>query len=202
MLITADQGAVVTVNGGETWSSWYNQPTAQFYHVSDRQSVPVSRLRRPAGKRLASCIASRGDGGQITFRDWIAVGVEEYALRRARSAAIPNIVYGGRVMRFDRRTGQAQNVAPRSDSPGNYRILRTLPLLFPPVDPQSPVLCHQHAVENHQRRATPGRRSARTCRASSLGGAGERRRLPNAGPTDAWHGGASSTRSSPSPRRS
>ena len=50
--MTSDQGAVITLNGGESWSSWYNQPTAAFYHVTHRQLVPVSRVQRPAGKRL------------------------------------------------------------------------------------------------------------------------------------------------------
>ena len=49
----------------------------------------------------------------------------------------PNIIYGGRVMRFDRRTGQAQNVAPEALRSGKYRILRTMPLLFHPADPKA-----------------------------------------------------------------
>ena len=52
ILLVSDQGAIITVNGGETWSSWYNQPTAQMYHVERRQRFPVSRLQRPAGERL------------------------------------------------------------------------------------------------------------------------------------------------------
>src|SRR5216110_1964023 len=40
MLLASDQGAVLTVNGGATWSSWYNQPTAQFYHVNTDHQFP------------------------------------------------------------------------------------------------------------------------------------------------------------------
>ena len=40
ILLASDQGAVVTVNGGQTWSSWYNQPTAQFYHVATDNAFP------------------------------------------------------------------------------------------------------------------------------------------------------------------
>ncbi|HEX3071034.1 MAG TPA: glycoside hydrolase, partial [Thermoanaerobaculia bacterium] len=40
ILIASDQGAIITVNGGETWSSWYNQPTAQFYHVNADNDFP------------------------------------------------------------------------------------------------------------------------------------------------------------------
>ena len=135
MLFTADQGAVVTVNGGRTWSSWYNQPTAQLYHVTTDNQFPywVYGGQQESG---AIGIASRGNGGQISFRDWIGVGADEYAYI-APDPADANIVYGGRVMRFDRRTGQAQNVAPEALRSGKYRILRTMPLLFHPADPKT-----------------------------------------------------------------
>ena len=48
-ILGVDQGALVTLNGGKTWSSWYNQPTGQFYHVSDRQPLSLPDLRRTAG---------------------------------------------------------------------------------------------------------------------------------------------------------
>jgi photosystem II stability/assembly factor-like uncharacterized protein len=135
MLFTADQGAVVTVNGGRTWSSWYNQPTAQLYHVTTDTRFPywVYGGQQESG---AIGIASRGDGGQISFRDWIGVGADEYAYI-APDPLDPDIVYGGRVMRFDRRTGQAQFVAPEALRSGQYRILRTMPLLFHPADPKT-----------------------------------------------------------------
>ncbi|HJR59902.1 MAG TPA: hypothetical protein VJ813_10900 [Vicinamibacterales bacterium] len=135
MLFTADQGAVVTVNGGRTWSSWYNQPTAQMYHVTTDNQFPywVYGGQQESG---AIGIASRGNGGQISFRDWIGVGADEYAYI-APDPLDPNIIYGGRVMRFDRRTGQAQNVAPEALRSGKYRILRTMPLLFHPAEPRT-----------------------------------------------------------------
>ncbi len=132
MLFAADQGAIVTINGGKTWSSWYNQPTAQLYHVSTDNQFPyyVYGGQQESG---AIAIASRGNGGQISFRDWHGIGADEYAYV-APDPLDPNIVYGGRVMRFDRRTGQAQNVAPEAVRSGQYRILRTMPLVFSPVD--------------------------------------------------------------------
>jgi photosystem II stability/assembly factor-like uncharacterized protein len=134
MLFTADQGAVVTVNGGRTWSSWYNQPTAQLYHVTTDNRFPywVYGGQQESG---AIGIASRGNGGQISFRDWIGVGADEYAYI-APDPLNANIIYGGRVTRFDRRTGQSHNVAPEALRSGKYRILRTMPLLFHPADPQ------------------------------------------------------------------
>ena len=135
MLFTADQGAVVTVNGGRTWSSWYNQPTAQLYHVTTDNQFPywVYGGQQESG---AIGIASRGNGGQISFRDWIGVGADEYAYI-APDPLDSNIIYGGRVMRFDKRTGQSQNVAPEALRSGKYRILRTMPLLFHPADPKT-----------------------------------------------------------------
>ena len=135
MLFTADQGAVVTVNGGRTWSSWYNQPTAQLYHVSTDNRFPywVYGGQQESG---AIGIASRGNGGQISFRDWVGVGADEYAYI-APDPLDPDIVYGGRVVRFNRKTGQAQFVAPEALRSGRYRILRTMPLMFHPADPRT-----------------------------------------------------------------
>jgi photosystem II stability/assembly factor-like uncharacterized protein len=132
MLIASDQGATITVNGGETWSSWYNQATAQFYHVITDNQFPywVYGGQQESG---SAGVASRGDYGAVTWRDWQTVGVEEYGYV-APDPLDPNIIYGGKVTRFDRRTGQVQNVAPEVLRSGKYRFLRTAPVLFSPVD--------------------------------------------------------------------
>ncbi len=132
MLFVADQGAVVTVNAGKTWSSWYNQPTTQLYHVSTDNQFPywVYGGQQESG---AIGIASRGNGGQISFREFMGVGADEYAYV-APDPKDPDIIYGGRVMKFNKRTGQAQNVAPEAVRSGKYRILRTMPLMFHPAD--------------------------------------------------------------------
>jgi photosystem II stability/assembly factor-like uncharacterized protein len=133
MLLASDQGAVISVNGGQTWSSWYNQPTAQFYHVSTDNAFPYNVY---GGQQESGSvgIASRGSDGQITFREWHPVGADEYAYV-APDPLDPDIIYGGRVTRYDKTTGQTQNVAPEALRSGNYRMLRTMPLLFSPVDP-------------------------------------------------------------------
>lgn len=133
MLFAADQGAIVTVNGGRTWSSWYNQPTAQFYHVTTDQQFPywVYGGQQESG---AIGIASRGPGGQLSFRDWMGVSADEYAYV-APDPLNPDLIYGGRVMRFNKKTGQSQQVAPEALRSGKYRLLRTMPLLFHPADP-------------------------------------------------------------------
>ena len=130
ILLAVDQGATISVNHGQTWSSWYNQPTAQLYHVITDNQFPywVYGGQQESG---SVAISSRGNDGQITFREWHPVGAEEYAYI-APDPLHPNIVYGGTVTRYNRITGEVRNVAPR----GNYRHLRTAPLLFSPVDPR------------------------------------------------------------------
>jgi photosystem II stability/assembly factor-like uncharacterized protein len=132
MIFAADQGAVVTVNGGATWSSWYNQPTAQMYHVITDNRWPywVYSGQQESG---SAAVASRGDYGAITWRDWRTVGVDEYGYV-APDPLNPDITYGGRISRYDWRTGQTQNIAPEPVRSGKYRVLRTMPSIFSPVD--------------------------------------------------------------------
>jgi photosystem II stability/assembly factor-like uncharacterized protein len=135
ILSVADQGAIVTVNAGETWSSWYNQPTAQLYHVSANNTFPYKLC---AGQQESGsvCISSRGNDGRITFRDWHPVGVIEYGYV-APDPLDSDVVYGaGRneVSRFHWSTGQTENITPIPIR-GSYRVDRTEPLMFSPVDP-------------------------------------------------------------------
>lgn len=142
MLLVADQGAVITVNGGSTWSSWYNQPTAQFYHVTADYSWPynVCGGQQESG---SACVASRGNDGSIGYRDWRPVGASEYSYV-APDPLDPNIYYGGTVTRFDRRTGQTQDVSPNAgigrraagNGPDYFRGIRTMPILFSPINPK------------------------------------------------------------------
>lgn len=132
MLFAADQGATITVNGGKTWSSWYNQPTSQLYHVSTDNQFPywIYGGQQESG---AIGIASRGNGGQISFRDWMGVGADEYAYV-AVDPKNSDIIFGGRVLRFDKKTGQTQYVGPEVLRSGEFRYLRTMPLMFHPAD--------------------------------------------------------------------
>ena len=135
ILFASDQGAIITVNGGETFSSWYNQPTAQFYHVSTDNAFPYNVY---GGQQESGSvgIVSRGNDGFITYREWHPVGVEEYGY----VAADPldhNIIYGGKITRHDKRTGQTQNIAPEAVRSGKYRFIRTAPVLFSPIDPKT-----------------------------------------------------------------
>jgi photosystem II stability/assembly factor-like uncharacterized protein len=134
LLLASDQGATISVNGGKTWSSWYNQPTGQMFHVTADNRFPywVYGGQQESG---SAGVASRGNNGQITLRDWHPVGVEEYGYA-APDPVHPGVVYGGKVTRYDEKTGMTQEVGPVVLRTGKYRFVRTAPILFSPVDPR------------------------------------------------------------------
>ncbi len=133
IILTSDQGALITVNGGETWSSWYNQPTAQMYHVNADNAFPY-RLCSGQQESGSACISSRGNDGAITFRDWHPVAAEEYGYV-VPDPLDPDVVFGGKLSRYDRRTAQAQNVIPVLAPGPDFRMIRTEPIVFSPIDP-------------------------------------------------------------------
>jgi photosystem II stability/assembly factor-like uncharacterized protein len=133
IVLGSDQGAIISLDGGASWSSWYNQPTAQFYHVitDDRFPYRVYGGQQESG---SAEVLSRGNDGAVGVREWHPVGVEEYGYA-APDPLHPGIIYGGKVTRYDERTGQTREVGPvigwRS---GTYRFRRTAPLAFSPAD--------------------------------------------------------------------
>jgi photosystem II stability/assembly factor-like uncharacterized protein len=144
MITGADQGAVVTLNGGRTWSSWYNQPTGQFYRLATDNRFPywIYSGQQDSG---TVAIASRSDYGQITFRDWHPVGGDERD-GDVPDPANPDIVYGaglgGRLSKWFAPTGQVQNVTPwpvssYGERPGTarYRYSWITPLAISPRPP-------------------------------------------------------------------
>ena len=133
ILLGSDQGAIVTVNGGASWSSWYNQSTAQLYHVAADNAFPY-RLYSGQQESGSVGITSRGPDGAITFRDWRPVAAEEYGYC-APDPLDPDIIFGGKLTRYDRRTNQAQSILPKPFRADEFRMLRTQPVLFSPLDP-------------------------------------------------------------------
>ena len=142
----SDQGVGISLDGGETWSSWYNQPTAQFYHVITDNRWPywIYGSQQDAG---AVMTASRSDYGEITFRDWLPPGNGESGYI-APDPSDSTIVYGGgpygELVRFDRTTGQVQDIRPwprgafgQSMPERKYRFTWTSPLVFDPIDKRS-----------------------------------------------------------------
>ncbi len=133
ILLASDQGATLSVNGGRTWSSWYNQPTGQMFHVTADNRFPywVYGGQQESG---SAGVASRSDYGEITIREWHPVGVEEYGYA-APDPLNPGVVYGGKVTRYDEKTGEVQDVGPVVLRTGKYRTDRTAPIIFSPSDP-------------------------------------------------------------------
>ena len=139
-----DGGATVTVDGGKSWTTQYNQPTAQFYHVAaDNQFLYYVYGAQQDNTTVA--IASRTDDGYIGRQHWYDVGGGEsgYVVPDPRDA---NVVYagsgGGYLTRWDKRTSQAQDIAVwELDSAGHgakdlkYRLGWTEPIV---ISPQSP----------------------------------------------------------------
>ena len=106
-----------------------------MYHVAADNAFPY-RVCSGQQESGSACVETRGQDGEITFRDWHPVGVEEYG------NAVPDpldadVVYGGKVTRYDRRTGQVQNVGPKPIRGADYRVVRTAPLVFSQKDPHT-----------------------------------------------------------------
>src|SRR5205814_723817 len=121
------------VNGGESWSSWYNQPTAQMFHVNADNAFPY-RVCGGQQESGSACVQTRGDDGRVTDREWHPASVEEYGYA-VPDPLDPDLVYGGKLSRWDRRTQQVQQVGPKTLRGANFRMIRTQPAVFSPADP-------------------------------------------------------------------
>lgn len=135
VILGSDQGAVITVNGGASWSEWYNQPTAQLYHVNTDNAFPY-RVCSGQQESGSVCIASRGFDGAITMRDWHSVAAEEYGYV-VPDPLDPDTIYGGKIGRYDRRTTQVRDITPAVARGSDYRVIRTQPIVFAPTDPHT-----------------------------------------------------------------
>jgi photosystem II stability/assembly factor-like uncharacterized protein len=126
--LASDQGATISVDDGKTWSSWYNQPTAQMYHVNTDNRFPY-RVCGGQQESGSACVLSRGDWGEITERDWHPAGAEEYGYV-VPDPLHPGLFYGGKVEKYDERTTQTQEVSPEPLRAKGYRVVRTEPIAF------------------------------------------------------------------------
>jgi photosystem II stability/assembly factor-like uncharacterized protein len=143
MVLGTDQGTTISLDRGQTWSTWYNQPTAQLYHVITDNQFPyvVYGAQQDSG---SAAVLSRTDHGQITARDWFPAGESESGYM-APDPKDANIIYlsgsYGSVDRYNRKTGFSQDVTPwpvqtfGSDiADRKYRAPWTPPLVFSPAD--------------------------------------------------------------------
>jgi photosystem II stability/assembly factor-like uncharacterized protein len=140
--IAGDQGTIITLNGGKTWSSWYNQPTGQMYHVAVSNAFPywVYGAQQDSG---AIAVASRTDLAGISEHDWRPVEVGGESGYIAPDPLDSNIVYGGTVSRYDRTTSQDQSISPMLGRTGPFRRTWTLPLRFSPANPKQLYFANQ-----------------------------------------------------------
>jgi photosystem II stability/assembly factor-like uncharacterized protein len=144
MIVAADQGTVITLNGGKTWSSWYNQPTGQFYHgiTDDRFPYWVFGAQQDSGAAGVPSRTTNVDGiNLMQFHEVTAGGENGYI---APDPLDPEIIYGGTVEKLDTRTGQTLDVDPTFAYPDIYRRVWTLPLTFSPRDPHVLYFANQY----------------------------------------------------------
>jgi photosystem II stability/assembly factor-like uncharacterized protein len=156
MILGTDQGATISLDYGQTWSSWYNQPTAQFYHVITDDQFPyvVYGTQQDTG---SAAVRSRSDFGLITPRDWFPSGGSESGYM-APDPKDPNIIYlsqaYGGVSRFNLRTSFSQDVTPWPQmnfgveiNTRKYRDPWAPVLLFSPIDKKTLYLGTQYVMK-------------------------------------------------------
>lgn len=134
MILSCDQGAIVTRNAGETWSSWLNQPTAQFYHVITDNQFPywVYGAQQDTG---AAIVPSRGKYRSLNEHDWRPLDAGDENGYIAPDPLHPEVVYGGFVTRQDLGNEQILQMPPTLAHAGEFRRTWTLPLVSSPTDP-------------------------------------------------------------------
>ena len=134
MILGCDQGALVTRNAGETWSSWYNQPTAQLYHVTTDNGFPywVYGAQQDSG---AVAVPSRSRFHTITSHDWRPIEAGDENGYIAADPLNLGVVYGGNATRQDLSDEQIQLMPPTLAQVGDFRRTWTLPLVYSPTDP-------------------------------------------------------------------
>jgi photosystem II stability/assembly factor-like uncharacterized protein len=151
MILASDQGGTISMDRGLSWSSWYNQPTGQIYHLSVDNRYPywVYGTQQDSG---AIGTLSRGDYGNITFMDWDPVAGYEFGY------IIPdplnnNILFSGApargLVKIDRVNRQTANISPNVSRDGDYRTAVNPPLAFSPQDPHILYWGTQFLMETH-----------------------------------------------------
>jgi photosystem II stability/assembly factor-like uncharacterized protein len=156
MVLGTDQGTTISLDRGQTWSTWYNQPTAQLYHVITDNQFPyiVYGAQQDSG---SAAVPSRTDHGKITPRDWFPAGGSESGYM-APDPKDPNLVYlsgtYGSVDRFNKRTGLSQDITPwpalsfgSAINQRKYRDPWTPVLLFSPADSTTLYLGTQYVMK-------------------------------------------------------
>ena len=156
MVLGTDQGASVSLDRGQTWSSWFNQPIGQFYHVTTDNNFPYAIYGAQQDSGSAG-VLSRTDHGLIGATDWFMIGGGEsgWVVVDPNDQNILYVtgVYGS-VVRFDRRTSLSQNITPwplqnwGTDISGRkYRAPWTPMLVMSPIEKGTLFLGTQYVMK-------------------------------------------------------
>jgi photosystem II stability/assembly factor-like uncharacterized protein len=158
LALVSDQGATISLNRGQTWSSWNNQPIGQFYHVTTDNQFPYM-VYGTEQDRSSAAVFSRTDHLQITPRDWFPSGESEsgYMVVDPHDS---NIVYlsgsYGSVARYNRHTGLSQDISPwatvwseddLNQTKYHYRAPWAPALVLSPIDPDTLYLGTQFVMQ-------------------------------------------------------
>jgi len=166
MVLGSDQGAIVTVDGAATWSSWYNQPTAQLYHVAPDYRFPYwsTGAQQDSG---AVGTPTRSLHAVISMHDWTGLCAGGESGYTAPDPLRPEILFGGTVTRCNVTTNVSENVSPErpartagaasgaAPSPaGPFRHAWTQPLVFSLADPHALYFANQYLYKTVDGAAT------------------------------------------------
>lgn len=133
--VASDQGTSISLNGGATWSSWFNQPTGQFYHVATDDRYPFDLFGAQQDSGAASA-ATQSDALGLTSSDWSAIVVGGESGSIAPDMVNPEMVYGDNVTKENLATHQIQSLDPTITYKQLFRDEWTLPLIFSKTDPR------------------------------------------------------------------
>jgi photosystem II stability/assembly factor-like uncharacterized protein len=136
MILASDQGTIVTEDGAATWSSWYNQPTAQLYHVAADYRFPywATGAQQDSG---AVGVPARSGHTEISMHDWTGICAGDEAGYTAPDPLHPEILFGDNLTKCNVITGELRNVSPELSRKGPFRRTWTLPLVFSEADPHA-----------------------------------------------------------------
>jgi len=160
MIIADDGGAQVSNDGGKNWTTYQNQPTAQFYRVSTDNHFPY-RIYGAQQDNTSVRINSRGTGGSITQSDWVALSIGESA-HLAADPLNEDVVFGsdmkGYMTMQDIATGQERSInvwpilpAGSGDEVMKYRFNWNYPVSFSPHDPNKLYAGSNHLLVSYNR---------------------------------------------------
>ncbi len=159
MILASDQGVIVSVDGGGSWSSWNNQPTAQLYHVVADHGFPYKLYgsQQDSGSRWILSRSGGRDG--ISFRYWgnaCAGGESGYiAIDPLDEDILFGTSYDGSVVRCDQNTGVRTTISPELAWPdSSFRVSWTMPIVASAADPHAVYFGDQYLFETRDRGAS------------------------------------------------